>query len=124
MTNKLIGYVLIAVGILLILISALHIFNIFSKNTRPVEVFSFSGIEFPIDKITGIKSQSNNPPMLELLSQDKLNDPLNLFANIIIMGFFSTIGYKIAGIGAMLVRPVKINMINKKLKDVNKDGGD
>lgn len=124
MTNKLTGYILITVGILLILFSALHIFNIFSKNTRAVEVFSFSGIEFPVETLTGIKSQSKDPPKLELLSQDKLNDPLNLFANIIIMGFFSTIGYKLAGIGAMLVRPVKINMISKQLKDIKKAGGD
>lgn len=113
MSEKVVGYVLLAVGILIIAITAINIISVFTGNVEPVQLFNFEGIGINTKELVGDAMPVANQE-LDLISPDMLNDTSNLFAHIFLMGFISTVGFKIASLGTMLVRPIVV-----KVKEAN-----
>lgn len=103
MSEKVIGYILLSVGILLILFTAFNIISVFTGSAKPVQMFNFEGI--------GVNTSDLD---LDLVSPDLINQTSNLFAHIFLMGFISTVGFKLASLGTMLVRPIVV-----KVKEAN-----
>ena len=110
MSSKVLGYSLIIVGLVIISLALLSVFNIFSKKSQPVEIFTLTGVNLDLASAMGGSMPSVGNGGVELVTSDKINKPLNLVAHLMFMGFFSTIGYKIAGVGTMLTRPIKVNL--------------
>jgi hypothetical protein len=50
----------------------------------------------------------------QLISPEVLNTPLNYTFHILFMGFIASIGFKIASLGVMMVRPIKVNLKDEK----------
>ncbi len=46
-----------------------------------------------------------------------VNAPLNLFTYLMLMGFFASIGMKIATVGTYLVRPIVVKLREEKEKN-------
>ncbi len=115
------GYLLITVGIIIVLLSLWNGYSIFKGTTKPVALFSLPGI--PMDLTKSMTAQLPEaqrallPPSKpeEVISAKSVNDPLNLFTHIFLLGFFATLGSKIALIGVDLTRPyvVKFRPPNK-----------
>lgn len=118
MTEKIIGYILLAVGLLIIILAAFSSYEVFTKKAAPVGLFQFSGISIDLSQTLTASlpkelSQTGYtlPPLQqEIISGNMINQPMNFFAYLIFMGFMSSIGVKIAGLGIQLIRPTVIKM--------------
>lgn len=108
MSEKVVGYSLIAFGLLAILLPALSVILVFTGNSEPVRVFSFEGIGINANDLVGGQLPTNQ--QIELISPNILNDTSNLIAHLFLMGFISTIGFRIATLGTMLVRPIVVKL--------------
>ena len=108
--EKAIGYLLLSAGITVIVYAALSVFQVFSNQTQPYSLFAFEPISIDLSKAIDLPLPAKENASQELINSELLNKPMNIFAHVILMGFLVTVGYKIAGIGAMLIRPIKINL--------------
>lgn len=118
MSEKAVGYSLLVVGILVILISALSVILVFTGNQKPVQIFNFESIGLDASSFLGgdlppeqraIVEQAGSKKV-DLIDAAILNDTSNLFAHLFLMGFVSTVGFKLASLGTMLVRPVVVKL--------------
>lgn len=113
MTEKVTGYLLLGLGLVIILISALNIYLIFTGKTHPVQIFNFSGISLDLSSTLGLPSTGLKTAPSELVSPALLNDTTNLFAHLFLVGFFVNVGGKIASLGIELLRPVVVKLKEK-----------
>lgn len=129
MGDKIFGYFMLLFGLAIIAFSAFNVYSVFTKRTQPVDLFSFSGITFNAGSIANIKLppelekagvEIENPPEVnqEIIPGDVLNQSSNIFAHVIFMGFMSSIGFKIAQLGAIMVRPAKVELKEQTIKRV------
>lgn len=102
MTEKVIGYSLLAVGVLVIIFSAVNVFFVFTGQVKPVTFFQFSGVSIPQLGPT------------EIIPAAMINDSSNLAAHLFLVGFFASIGQKLAFLGVQLVRPIIIKSKDDK----------
>ena len=107
-TAKIVGYSLVSIGVLIIIICLVNAYLIFTGTARPVSLFSFASVSLDVSKLLGMPQ--SQPINQELISKEVLNNPINLVAHLLILGFFASTGQKLATIGAHLVRPLKINV--------------
>lgn len=134
MTEKVTGYALLVVGLLIIFYSAINIYSVFTKKSKPVQLFNLPGISLdvggglggielpPEAEQLGIKLPEQSQTKQQIISPDLINDSSNLFAHVIFMGFISSIGFKIAQIGATILKPLKITLKDSSvLEQVRKE---
>lgn len=140
MNEKIVGYLLLIVGIGIIIFSGFDVYQVFTKQKQPVKLFNFSGISIDLSKLTpqassidlssllpeGVspdiinelqqsqKPQTGSSVMQEIVSRDMVNQPMNLFGHLMLMGFISTAGLKLATIGTYLLRPVNVHLKEEK----------
>lgn len=111
--NKTVGYVLIFVGILIIIYSAWNVYNVFTGHGQPYDLFSLKSVSVDLGKVTGQTGNANLNQ--ELIGSDVFNKPLNYTAYVILMGFLSTVGFRIATLGVYLARTLKVNVKQEKI---------
>ncbi len=124
MSEKIIGYALLCIGIIIIGFAAFSAYEVFTKKAEPVQLFTMQGISIDASKLMPVPA--NLPPeaqqllkqqpsqKIEIASADLINQPLNLYAHLFLMGFIATIGFKIASLGTMLVRPIVVKLKAKE----------
>lgn len=99
MTEKITGYALIAIGLIIIFGCIFNVLGILAKQATPVRLFSFSGLSFDLGTaLPGMNAKQ------EIVSGKELSDTVNLFAHIVLLGFIINAAGKIAQIGTNLVR--------------------
>lgn len=114
--RDIVGYLLIVIGVGIILASLWNGYSIFKGTTKPVALFSLPGISMDLTKSIASQLPEAQKAMLpptkpeEVIPAKSVNDPLNLFTHIFLLGFFATIGSKIAMIGIDLTRPYVIKV--------------
>lgn len=111
-----VGYGLLVIGIIIIVLATLSVYGVFKGKATPVNIFNFNSITINSNQlvnveIPGAKTQSSE---IELLPASILNQTSNVFAHLILMGFMASIGYKIAALGVMMLRPVVVKLNEKK----------
>lgn len=128
MNEKVIGYSLVIIGILTILFSAISVYLVFTKKSEPVKLFNFQGIgldlaslfsdSLPPETSKLLNQNQGKSTRTEIISADLVNDTSNIFAHLLLMGFIASMGYKLASLGVMLVRPIVVKL---KAKEVTTD---
>lgn len=103
MAEKIIGYFLIIIGVFVIFLSGFNGYQVLTKKTQPIQILNLKGISIDLSQTIGIKQ-----PPVELISAKDLNESLNFFTYLAVLGFFLNVGFKIAMIGVNLVRPITI----------------
>src|SRR3989344_4345816 len=105
MTEKILGYILITIGILIIFFSGYSVYQVFTKQEKPVQLFNFKGITLDTNQLLAgslppeiAQTLPKNTPKQELISADLLNDSSNLLMHLMFMGFILNVGYKLASI--------------------------
>lgn len=112
--EKIIGYLLLLIGLSVIVFSAFSVINVFKGRSQPYNLFSLPAISMNLSKLAGQPVPPEANLEQELVAADIINKPTNLIAHLLFMGFITTVGFKIAQLGIMLVRPVKVNVIGRK----------
>lgn len=118
MSEKIIGYTLLVLGLIIIIGCGLNIYGILIGTLRPVQLFHFPAVSLDVGQLMKgslppeiaqqLAGQSSKPT--ELVSSDVLSKPTNLLVHLALVGFLSGIGQKIAGLGIMLVRPIHVKL--------------
>jgi hypothetical protein len=121
MNEKIVGYIMLGTGILLIFYALFSIFRIFTGKSVGYNLFDLEGISLDLSSMVGsdlspaeraaLANQGGMPQLkTEIIDSDLINKPLNLLSNLMLMGFVASIGQKLASIGAMLVRPINVKL--------------
>jgi len=108
MTNKILGYVLLAVGVLMIIIPIINTYNIFTGKAMPAQVFTRPPSLQVKDNIsvTDIPGQIQNA-LVKALPVDFINNSLNLVTWLLLGWILVYGGGKVADIGIKLLKEVK-----------------
>jgi hypothetical protein len=109
-TNKIIGYFLLAIGISIILFSAYKIYLTFTGTSLPPNIFNFEPITISLPD----SSKQLGNLKQEILSKDAINKPLDYGFYLMLMGFLSSTGFRVASLGIQLVRTIKVNVREQK----------
>ena len=107
-TNKVIGYILLIIGVLLIVGSLWQTYNIFTGKTQPAQVFMKS-VSLTTDKniaATDIQGQLQNT-LVKAIPTDSINNALNLTSWLLLMWILIYGGGKISELGVKLLNGSK-----------------
>lgn len=123
MQERVIGYVLLIVGVGTILFAGVNTYMVFTKKIQPIQLFSFAGVSLDMQQmVTGqlspeqasfVKKQTGEIPKTEIIPANFINDTSNIFAHLMLMGFVASIGYKLASLGTMMTRPIIVKAKNE-----------
>ncbi|EKD32307.1 MAG: hypothetical protein ACD_77C00126G0001, partial [uncultured bacterium] len=106
MSERILGYALLTIGIVVMVLSGLSVYQVFTKKTQPVKLFNFTGINIDLAQMTA-NQLTNLPPEMsqfinqgsneksnayktEILPADLINDSSNIFAHLLLMGFIAS----------------------------------
>lgn len=103
--NKILGYVLLGIGLLLIVLPLFQTYNIFTAKSLPPELFSAPKMQ---------ASQANNPAdiqqqllekaLLAVMPVGSINKSLNLASWVLLTWALMLGGSKLAGLGIKLAK--------------------
>ena len=116
MSEKIVGYILLFAGIIIILFSGYSVYGVFSKNIKPVQFFTIGDVPIEIPIVGQNVDKEINGGGINLPTE-VIQDPLNSFAHLALMMFIGGVGFKIASLGTMLVRPVVVKLKSKESSD-------
>jgi hypothetical protein len=126
MAQKIVGYFLLIIGLFVIITSVFNIYGLLKKTIEPANLFDLQAIsvnnEIPIDTLPdNVKSllggSLKNSSSMVILSKKDLNDVVNFFAHIFIMGFIMNGGYLVAKIGVKMIREINISVVAPQNKN-------
>lgn len=109
--NYAFGYLLLALGVVIIVACVVNGYGIFRGTTAPIAIFSFDGISLDLGKAMN----ANIPEQARLttdggsfnqqiFSKEMVNQPLNLTMHLFLLWFFVSVGQKLAQLGISLVK--------------------
>src|SRR4030042_5911551 len=105
MQEKALGYFFLFLGLVIILFAALRVYVVFTTKAEPIQLIDpQSNLGFNLSIPNEITGQNIKVPvqMGELKPMVTL---INNFVYLVFMGFFASIGFKIAIIGVNMIRP-------------------
>lgn len=116
MSERIIGYALLVVGLILIFAPLWSVYQVFTGQKKPVQLFQFNGISLDPSQFmnlevpqelsdSGVKLESSSKPQ-DIIPPNLINDTSNIFAHVVLMGFVASIGFRIASLGTQLMRPI------------------
>lgn len=112
MSEKIIGYIFLVLGVFIVLYSGINVYQVYTRKIPAISLFHFEPvfIEMPVEGSSeGVK--------IEILSERELNETSNIIAHTILMGFIGGVGYKISKIGVYLLRPIVVKLKEREEVD-------
>lgn len=123
MDNKIIGYILLIIGISIILFSGFSVYQVFNGQINPYNLFTLNSINLDLKTMISPEQASliSGNTNIELFSGDVFSQFTNIFMHLLLMGFLANAGYKIAIIGSHMIKSIEFKTkIDKKEKlDLN-----
>lgn len=120
MGDKIVGYLLLLCGVLMILFATLSVYRLITGSKDPTGFFKLPSIQVdlgPVISATLPSSFRSGTPVsakTELIPSGSLNRILNLIAHLALMGFVASSGYKIALVGTYLLRPIEVKLKSRE----------
>lgn len=96
MSAKLIGYLLLSFGLIVIAVSALNIYQVFTGVSQPFSVVHTSGLSLTLPQIS--------TPVQVATAKD-LDQMTNLTFTYLLYSFLVSVGFKLASLGSQFLRP-------------------
>lgn len=110
MENKIIGYLLVVIGVFIMFLTAYFVFNVFTKKVNPINVVSESSLFMPTNIDKGSVVGLMNIDMKEIANL------ANISFSLVLGGFLLNVGFKLASLGVMLARPIVVDIKAKENK--------
>ncbi len=109
MSERVVGYALIGIGVFMIIFSAVSVYWVFTGQIMPYPFIknASSVINIPLQLIPGAKPTQIPLNIDQIVPVAKLT---NTTLHIMLMGFLASIGSKLAHIGVSLVRPIVVTL--------------
>lgn len=131
-TDKIIGYILLFSGVLLILVALFLAFNLLTGKSKPPTVFNVEAptINLPTNNLklqlpentklpagmTLSQDGSETPQGFKVIPDEVLNGSLNIGLSYLLFMFIASSGAKLASIGVSMVKDIKVTVKEDKLK--------
>ncbi len=100
-SEKIIGYALLILGLILLLFSIFEMVNVYYGNAPPPQLFNIGDISLSI---------GDNGPGVSLIQGAQVSQLPNLFFWFILMGFMLLAGGKIASLGVSMIKDIKVEI--------------
>ena len=114
MQEKVLGYFFLFLGIALILFAALRVYVVYTTKAEPIQLIDpQSNLGFNLSLPNEITGQNMKVPV-QMGQLQPMITLINNFVYLIFMGFFASIGFKIAMLGVNLIRPIVIKAKESK----------
>jgi hypothetical protein len=101
--DKIIGYTLLILGVILLLFSIYEMVNVYTGNASPPNLFNFSDVSL---------SMGQSGTNTTAIQGTQLSQLPNLFFWFILMGFVLFAGGKIASLGVSMLKDIKVEVQN------------
>lgn len=113
MQQKILGYTLLVIGIVIIFFTAFSLYNVFLGKTPPIGVIKE-------EMLFTSAGSGGTPNLLQMsgISGETMTFMLNLIFHLIFSGFILNVAFKIAQIGVGLVRPIVVDLNTVKKKEI------
>lgn len=99
--EKIIGYILLALGVILIVFAIVQMFAVYSGGSSPPNLVTLSDLSLSTDQAGA---------SVTLLKGEQLSQLPNLFFWFVLMSFLMFAGGKIASLGVTMVKDVKVEI--------------
>lgn len=130
--EKIIGYFLLIIGLIIIVSSTFYAVFILTGKTKPAKVFNVKAPEIPIPSASqtldlsslensGIPSQildslkpakQTQPTAIKIIPDEVFSDLINMFVAYILVMILASTGSKFASIGIQLIKEIKVQVKN------------
>ncbi|OGM21789.1 hypothetical protein A2863_00695 [Candidatus Woesebacteria bacterium RIFCSPHIGHO2_01_FULL_38_9b] len=117
MSEKITGYLLVLLGIIIMAIASYSVYSVFTNKAKPVSFFKLPGVALDLGSFVSQEETAvpaGQSLKTELVSPEIINEPMNLLAHLLLMGFIVNAGYKLASLGVQFVRPIKVTIKESK----------
>jgi hypothetical protein len=121
MSERVTGYLLLIIGVLLVIGSLAGVYFVFTGRIQPYPIFNLPAITLDLSGLMEAEgqeaqqlSESGASLQTELVKGEVLNKPLNLVASLLFMSFLLNVGFKIGSLGVQLIRPIKVVLKGEK----------
>ncbi len=121
--DKVIGYILLAGGVLMIIVPIFLVAGVLTGKSKPPQVFNFEAPSFDIPlsqqqlqipdsaKVpAGLNLTQSGSQKAKIIPDDVFNASLNISVYYLLMLFIGSSGSKIAGIGVRLIKDIKVQV--------------
>ena len=102
--EKVVGYVLLAVGVVMIFFSVYLMFNVFTGASAPPSLFNFSDVSFPIPQPDGTSET------VHIISGQDMNRMAAMGFWYMLMFFIAYAGGKVASLGVNLIKEIRVEV--------------
>jgi hypothetical protein len=124
MSEKITGYSLLSVGLVIMIFCVINIILVFTNQIKPFSYFNLDtgnnqttssslNMNDLISKLQAgntISADSLSLPKTDFLPAGSLDQILNLSTQFFLMTFILGFGYKLANLGVQLVRPINVKL--------------
>ncbi|MFC1649916.1 hypothetical protein ACFL2C_04395 [Patescibacteria group bacterium] len=131
MTEKVVGYILLIIGLLVIIFTLVNVYGLVTGGVEAFEIFRFDAISLDLSQFSqgrvklpaeleemGVSvEQPTGPSIQEIFPSAILNQTANFFIHLVILGFVASGGYKIASLGVQMTRPIVVNTSEAKVEE-------
>ncbi|OGD08788.1 hypothetical protein A2397_05190 [Candidatus Amesbacteria bacterium RIFOXYB1_FULL_44_23] len=114
MSEKVIGYILLLIGVLSIIFSTYNAFQVFTGKAKPIQYFTEKNSPLDLSSLSGMLGPTSGT----LVSASSVNDGLNLTLHIFLISIISGAGYKLASLGIMLLRAIEVKLIKSPFETI------
>ena len=111
MQERIVGYLLLVIGLIVIAFSSFSIYQVFTRSSQPIQLFDLKALNIDASSLLGndtVKLNRNENLKLEIISKEDLDKTFNVIAHVILMTFFVNVGARVASLGISLIHPIKV----------------
>ena len=101
-TEKVLGYILLSVGLICIFIAFRSMQDIFNKETSPPEIFQMKSLSFSVSAGADAASTA-----VKINLDSEVRKAVNIFLYYLFMIFVVIVGGKLSSLGIQMVKEVK-----------------
>ncbi len=102
--EKVVGYILLAIGVVMIFSSVFLAFNVFTGASAPPKLFNFSDVSFSVPQ-TGGASET-----VQIISGQDMSRIVSMVFWYLLMFFIMFAGGRIASLGVNLIREIRVEV--------------
>lgn len=118
MREKVIGYILLGLGIVVMATSIYLVFMVFTGDIQPIQVFKEAVNIGTKQEPLSLQDMVSNPSaltemqsqMLNQIIDKQINKTTNIFATVFLMYLIMLLGFRLSTLGVQLMRPIVVKL--------------
>lgn len=104
MSEKITGYLLLILGLLIVAVSVFEIYQVFTGKQTPISVVKSSSVS--------VQLIPDSAPV-EVLKASDIDRLTNLTLFYLLMSFIASAGFKVSSLGVQMLRPIEVKLSAK-----------